>query len=135
MFLLMNLITYSLGLELVNGLELSVQVVSDRLEALDSLLGLIDDALVLKQLAVMSEIDSGGLLLQLEQNTLGFVIALAEGLEGSSGFLGKAGAQLGPVDLLGGGAKRCHGLICRQRGCIKRRSKILTRQALHPGCR
>lgn len=105
--------TYSLGLELVDGLKLGIEVVGDSLEALDGLLGLVNDGLVLEDATVMGEINGGGLGLELSEDTLGLIVALTEGLERGSGLLGEAGAQLGPVELLDGGAKRCHvELLC-----------------------
>lgn len=55
--------THSLGLERGDRLELSLNVVVDGLEALEELLALGDDVLVLEDLAVVLEVDRRLLLL------------------------------------------------------------------------
>jgi hypothetical protein len=54
-------IAYSFRLESFNGLDVVVDIVSNRLEVLQELLGLIHDSLVLENGAVVSKVNGGGL--------------------------------------------------------------------------
>jgi len=81
--------THSLGLEGVNSLELSLNVVSDGLELGEDLLGLGDDVLVAKDLVVVGKVDFGVLLLELVELALGVVGTLAEGRDLGEGVLAK----------------------------------------------
>lgn len=53
--------TYSLGLESLNGLNLLIHVISDRLEVTEELLGFINDSLVFEDRSIVGEVNSGGL--------------------------------------------------------------------------
>lgn len=81
--------TNSLGLESVDGLELSLNVVGDGLELGEDLLSLVNDVLVAKNLVVVGKVDFGGLLLELGELTLSVVGALAESGDLSEGVLAK----------------------------------------------
>lgn len=81
--------THSLGLEGVDGLELSLNVVGDRLELGKDLLGLVYDILVAEELVVVGKVDVGVLLLELGELTLCVVGTLAEGGDLSKGVLAK----------------------------------------------
>lgn len=90
--------TYSLSLELVDSLKLGIDVVGGRLESSEGLLSILNDVLVLENLAVVLKVDIGVLLLQVSKDALGFIVALAESLKRSKGFLGQADSKLGPVN-------------------------------------
>ena len=95
-----------LGLEGVNGLKLAGNVVGGRLEVLEVVLDLVDDGLVLQDLAVVREVDGLGLLGENLDLAAGVIVALLEGLERSGGLTAEAegGGHLGPVDLESGAA-------------------------------
>lgn len=92
-----------LGLESLNGLDLPSYIVCLRLESVELLLDVVDNGLVLEDAAVMVEVDGLGLLGEDGDFATRIVVALLEGLEGSSGLTLEAelGAQLGPVELEG----------------------------------
>jgi hypothetical protein len=72
---------YSLGLESSDGLELSLEVVVDGLEALEELLTLGDDLLVLQDVAVVGKVDGGVVLLDGSVGSTGSGGTVAEGGE------------------------------------------------------
>ena len=74
------------------------------------LLDLVDDRLVLEDLAVMSKVNGRLLVLEIRQHTTGLFVALAEGAQGgdSLGLEAEGGRQLGPVDVGGGGLDSRH---------------------------
>ena len=93
--------TYSLGLNSFNGLDLGLNIIRGRLERLEGLLNLINDSLVLKNLAVMSKVNGGLLFLEISQDTTSLLVTLAERAQSSNG-LGletKRSGQLGPVNV------------------------------------
>jgi len=92
-----------LGLESLNGLDLPSYIVCLRLESVELLLDVVDNGLVLEDAAVVVEVDGLGLLGEDGDFATRIVVALLEGLEGSSGLTLEAelGAQLGPVELEG----------------------------------
>ena len=91
--------TNSLGLESINGLELSLNIVGDRLELAQDLLSLADDILVAKDLVVVSKVDVGVLLLELSELTLSTVGTLTESGDLSKGLLAKTQVgDLGEID-------------------------------------
>lgn len=69
-------------------------------------LDLVDDGLVLQDTAVVAEVNGLGLLGQDGDLAASLVVALLEGLEGSSGLTAEAerARDLGPVDLGSGAA-------------------------------
>ena len=73
--------THGLGLERGDGLELSLDVVVDSLEAHEELLALGDNVLVLEDLAVVLEVDGRLLLLDGGVGSPGSGSALAESAE------------------------------------------------------
>lgn len=73
--------THGLGLEGSDGLELSLDVVVDSLEALEELLALGDNVLVLEDLAVVLEVDGRLLLLDGGVGSPGSGSALTESAE------------------------------------------------------
>lgn len=91
----------SLGLEGVNGLDLSADVVGGGLESVESLLDLVDDGLVLQEGSVGGEVNRRGLLGEHLDLAAGILVALLEGLQGSDGLATEAqrGGHLGPVEL------------------------------------
>lgn len=96
----------SLSLKGVNSLQLTANVVGSRLEALEVVLDLVDDGLVLEDLAVVGEVDC---LREFRQNldlATRIIVTLLEGLQGSRGLAAEAqrGGDLGPVDLESGAA-------------------------------
>lgn len=70
----------SLGLEGINGLQLTVDIVGSGLEGLEVVLDLVDDGLVLQDTTVVGEVHGLGLLGQDGHLTAGLVVALLEGL-------------------------------------------------------
>lgn len=78
--------TYSLGLEGLNRLNLSGNIVCHRLELFQGLLSLIDNGLVLENRAVVVKIDGGGGIAINMRQTLGLAVTLAESLEGGDGL-------------------------------------------------
>lgn len=90
-----------LGLEGVNGLQLSADIVADGSEGLESLLDLVDDGLVLEDGSVLGEVDGGGLLAELLDLAADVLVALLEGLEGGDGLATETegAGDLGPVKL------------------------------------
>ena len=75
-------LTYGLGLESLNSLDVCANIVSDGLEVFEKLLSLINDSLVLQDGTVVSEVDGCRLSSECALNTLGIHVPLAEGLEG-----------------------------------------------------
>lgn len=82
--------TNSLGLESVDSLELSLNIVGDGLELGEDLLSLVDDVLVTEDLVVVSKVDVGGLLLELRELTLSIVGTLTESRDLSESVFAKA---------------------------------------------
>lgn len=78
-----SLLTHRLGLEGLDGLDVSANIVCHGLVLLQDFFCLIDDGLVLQHGAVVREVDGGGLSLKLSVYSLGVSVTLAEGLEGS----------------------------------------------------
>jgi len=102
--------TYSLGLDSLDGLDLGLDIVGGGLEGGESLLDLINDGLVLEDLAVVSEINGSLLLLEISQDAASLLVALAEGAQSGNG-LGletEGGGQLGPVDVSSGSLNSGH---------------------------
>lgn len=85
---------------------MAVDVVSGRLEALEVVLDLINDRLVLQDLAVVGEVDGLGLLGQHLNLAARIVVTLLEGLEGGGSLTAEAqrAGHLGPVKLEGSAA-------------------------------
>ena len=90
-----------LGLERLNGLDLSVDVVRRGLERLEVALDLVDDGLVLQHLAVVREVDRLALLRERLHLAAGVVVAVFERLEGGGGLAAEpqGAGHLGPVEL------------------------------------
>lgn len=78
--------THRLDLKRLDGLDVCAHVVGDRLELLQELLGLVNDGGVPQNRAVVSEVNSGGLRIELRVDALGIRVPLAEGLEGGDGL-------------------------------------------------
>lgn len=83
-------LTYRLRLESVYRLQLSVDIVRDRLEALEEFFSLVDDLLVLQNVAVLGEVDGGGLAGGLRVEALSVGVALAESLKRRNGLCWRA---------------------------------------------
>lgn len=96
----------SLSLEGLNGLDLAVDVVLLDLEAVELLLNVIDDGLVLQDRAVVGEVDGLGLFGKDLYPAARVIVALLETGESLSGAATEAEllAQVGPVELESGGA-------------------------------
>lgn len=91
--------TNSLGFESINSLELSLNIISDRLELAQNLLSLVDNILVTEKLVVVGEINLGVLLLELSELTLSIVGTLTESRDLSEGLLTKTQVgDLGEID-------------------------------------
>ena len=75
--------TYSLGLEGLDSLDVSADIVCHGLVARQNFFCLIDNGLVLQNRAVVREVYGGRLSLKLAMYPLGVGVTLAEGLEGS----------------------------------------------------
>ena len=84
-------LTYGLGLESLNSLDVCANIVSDGLEVFEKLLSLINDSLVLQDGTVVSEVDGCRLSSECALNTLGIHVPLAEGLEGGNGLCSLCG--------------------------------------------
>lgn len=104
-------VLHSLGLESINGLDLSGDIVGDGLEGSESLLDLIDNGLVLQGRSVGGEVNGGGLLGQSLELASGILVSLLEGLEGGNGLATEAqrAGDLGPVEL-----ESCASLLGRE---------------------
>jgi hypothetical protein len=91
----------SLCLKSLNGLELSSNIVSRGLESAEVLLDLIDDGLVLQDLAVAREVDGLWLFGELLDSATGIFVALLESLEGGCGLATETEGlgHFGPVKL------------------------------------
>jgi hypothetical protein len=94
---------HGLSLERLDSLNLLADIVLLHLEAVQLLLDVVDDVLVLKRLAVVCEVDGLGLLRENLHSAAGVVVALLEGSERRRGVTTEAefGAKVGPVDLKG----------------------------------
>lgn len=101
-----------LGLESIDGLQLAADIVGGGLEALEVVLDLVNDGLVLEDAAVVGKVDGLGLLGQDLDLAAGVVVALLEGLQRGGGLAAEAegGRDLGPVDL------ECGAALFRVRG-------------------
>lgn len=99
-------VLHSLGLKGIDSLQLAGNIVGGGLEALEVLLDLVDDGLVLEHTAVVREVDGLRLLGQNLHLAAGVVVALLEGLQRCGGLAAEAerGRDLGPVDLESGTA-------------------------------
>ena len=95
-----------LGLKGIDGLQLAADIVRGGLEALEVVLDLVDDSLVLQDTTVVGEVNGLGLLRQDLDLAAGIVVALLEGLQRGGGLAAEAegGRNLGPVDLESGTA-------------------------------
>jgi hypothetical protein len=82
----LNSILDSLGLESLDGLDLATEIVGSWLEGLVVVLDLVDNSLVLKNGAVVGEVDLLWLLGKLNNAAAGLFVALLEGLEGGNGL-------------------------------------------------
>lgn len=93
----------SLRLKRLDRLQLPGHIVRSRLEGLELLLDGVDDGAVLELVAVLGEVDGGGLFRELGELAAGVVVALFEGEEGGGCVAAEAelGGQLGPVELEG----------------------------------
>lgn len=80
----------SLGLEGVDGLQLTVDIVGSGLEGLEVVLELIDDGRVLQDAAVVAEVNGLGLLGQDLDLAASLVVALLESLERGGGLAAEA---------------------------------------------
>ena len=100
---------YSLVLDSLDGLDLGLDVVGGGLEGLEGLLDLVNDGLVLEDLAVVGKVDGGLLLLKISQDTAGLLVAFAERAQGGNGLglEAEGGGQLGPVNV--GSSRLCDG--------------------------
>jgi hypothetical protein len=94
----------SLGLEGINGLQLTGDIVGGGLEGLEVVLDLVDDSLVLQDAAVVGEVDLLGLLGEELNLAAGLIVTLLEGLQGGGGLAAEAerAGDLDPVDLESG---------------------------------
>ena len=101
-----------LGLEGIDGLQLSADIVGDGLEGGESLLDLVDNSLVLQDGSVGGEVDGGSLLGKDLELAAGILVSLLEGLEGGNGLTAKAqrAGDLGPVEL-----ESCASLLGRRK--------------------
>lgn len=90
----------------LNGLDLPANIISRWLEGVELLLDVIDDGRVLENRAVVREVDGLGLLGEDGHFAARIIIALLEGLKGSSSVTTQTelGSKLGPVELEGGAA-------------------------------
>lgn len=90
-----------LGLERLNGLDLSVDIVRHGLERLEVALDLVDNGLVLEHLAVVLKVDRLALLRERLHLAAGVVVAVLESLEGGGGLAAEpqGAGHLGPVEL------------------------------------
>lgn len=95
-----------LSLEGVDGLQLAVDIVGSGLEALEVVLNLVDDGLVLEDVAVVGEVDGLRLVGKDLNLAAGVIVALLESLQRGGGLAAEAerGRHLGPVDLESGAA-------------------------------
>ena len=96
-------VLHSLGLEGLNGLDLSRNIVRRGLEGAEILLDLVDDGLVLQERAVVGEVDGLRLLRERLHAAAGVVTALLEGLQGRGGLAAETerAGHLGPVEFQG----------------------------------
>ena len=78
--------TYCFGLESLDGLDVSANIVCHGLILLQDFFGLIDDSLVLQYRAVVGEVNGGRLSFKLSVYPLGVTVTLAEGLERRDGL-------------------------------------------------
>lgn len=101
-----------LGLEGIDGLQLAADIVRSRLEALEVVLDLVNDGLVLEDAAVVGKVDGLGLLGQDLDLAAGVIVALLEGLQRGGGLAAEAegGRDLDPIDL------ECGAALFRVRG-------------------
>ena len=81
-----HLRTYSLGLEGLNSLHVSRNVVGDGLEVPQELLSLVNDSLVLEYRTVVRKVDGGRLGVELRVNPLRIAVTLTERLESGDGL-------------------------------------------------
>jgi hypothetical protein len=95
---------HSLGLEGINGLQLTGDIVTGGLKGLEVVLDLVDDSLVLQDAAVVGEVDFLGLLGEELNLAAGLIVTLLEGLQGGGGLAAEAerAGDLDPVDLESG---------------------------------
>lgn len=77
----LNGVLDGLGFEGLDGLDLAGDIVGNWLEGLVVLLYRIDNSLVLEDGAVVSEVDSGWLLLESRKLAAGILVALLEGVK------------------------------------------------------
>lgn len=96
----------SLGLESLDSLQLTGNIVGGGLEGLELVLDLVDNGLVLQDLAVVGEVDGLGLFGQKLNLATGIVVPLLESLERGSGLAAEAerAGHLDPVNLKSGAA-------------------------------
>lgn len=96
----------SLSLKGIDSLNLAANIVRSGLEGLERALDLVDDGLVLQDIAVVREVDGLGLLGQNLQLAAGLIVTLLEGLEGGGCLATEAegAGDLGPVELESGAA-------------------------------
>jgi hypothetical protein len=74
-------LTYSLGLEFINGLDLHANIIRLRLELLEQFLCIIDDTLVFQYRTIVCKVDRGGLRSESSVDSLSVAMPLSEGLE------------------------------------------------------
>ncbi len=78
--------THRLRLERLNSLDVRAHVVRDGLEFTEDLLGLVNNALVPENGAIVLEVDRRGLRRELRVDALGIAVPLAERLESRNGL-------------------------------------------------
>lgn len=95
--------TYSFDFNSLDGFDLGLDIVGGGLEGLEGLLKLINDSLVLQDLAIVGKVNSGFLLLEIGKNATSLFITLTERAEGSNGLSlkTKGSGQFGPVNVGG----------------------------------
>lgn len=96
----------SLSLKGINSLQLTANIISSGLEVLEVGLDLVDNSLILQDLAVVAEVDGLREFRQDLDLATGVIVTLLERLQGSGGLPAEAkgGGDLGPVNLESGAA-------------------------------
>ena len=92
--------THGLRLKRLDRLDVRGNVVGDRLEVLNDLLGLVNDGLVLQHGAVVREVDGRRLRGILPVFALRVAVALAEGLDAGDGLCSPSQSPVTPMHCL-----------------------------------
>jgi hypothetical protein len=79
-------LTYSLGLEFINGLDLVASIICLWLELLEQLLCIIDDNLIFQYRTIVRKVDRSGLRGKSSVDSLSVAMPLAECLERRNGL-------------------------------------------------